>query len=308
MAEIWTGNGRGWGCGEKLSEILYRIPERFDPNDDYQLKKAKDCIRQWYINKILKIKEKQSKYKALGKYTHAVLEEYLKTGRTPHGSRIALTIKNETWTDDDIMAIILPGIKHLPTPGTVETERYFELDLGELGTLVGYIDFYSPYELVGDHKTTSNLKWAHTHETLAGDDQCVIYAVRALHDSEGETVVCRWVYYQTKKPRSRKVEILFHADDLQAPWANILERIRYLKQLKPLWRVLLSRDLQSHTNPKTQELQDNARINERQNRCPTGSTSPTTTNATPARGDRRWTSNQSTGRASGPSGLAGPSS
>lgn len=71
--------------------------------------------------------------------------------------------------------------------------------------------------VVGDHKSTSNLKWAKDEETLRTDPQTIIYsgAQMALHGVD--TIVIRWVYVtRDKKPRTRVVEFLFTQAEAEA--------------------------------------------------------------------------------------------
>lgn len=251
MAKVWTGNGKGWGGGAAtIGRVIPAAPNMTSPVQSVidagpwhysasQIAKFRYCRRKWALRYIAGLPDKSTAYANLGKYIHTVLEQYLKDGSLPRGQGIAVTVtkpngKEVDYTHDDIMDIILPGIKHLPTPGShIETELKFSMDLGELGEIVGYIDFLVELDpLVGDHKTTSNLKWAHTKESLVEDVQCVIYAVYVLEKTGAYSVTCRWVYYQTTKPRGRKVEVDLTAEELQAPWAAVIQDIREMDAIR----------------------------------------------------------------------------
>ncbi len=55
--------------------------------------------------------------------------------------------------------------------------------------------------LVGDHKTTSSLRWMKTKEDLATDVQAIVYAKESLDRWKTDVIHLAWVYYQTKGAR-----------------------------------------------------------------------------------------------------------
>lgn len=205
-----------------------------------QISTFRDCKRKWFFGTCMKMRGPKNPYAELGTFIHSRLEEYLQTGKMPKGKEIAITITKKggqqiAYTFDDIAAIMLPGIKHLPAPGVAETELKFEMDLGELGTIIGFIDYTHDQEkppVVGDHKTTSALKWALTKEELAEDVQATIYGVYACERYDVDEITARWGYFQTKKPRAKKVEAELGLTDLAKNWQSILTDIREMKAIR----------------------------------------------------------------------------
>jgi len=161
-----------------------------------QIDTFRDCQRKWAWDKIEKVPRLPNAAAQRGTYVHAVLEKYLKTG--------VLT------TDDCFGEIAAAGIQHLPPPGTVTVERYFELE-SRVGRYRGYMDAHwesNGESYVLDHKTTSDFKWMKTEDILRTDVQANIYAAAAMILDKTEVVHQRWVYYLTSgKPRSKKVDI-----------------------------------------------------------------------------------------------------
>lgn len=206
-----------------------------------QIATFRDCRRKWAFKTIDKIDGAPNAYAELGTLIHHYLEQYLQDGSLPGGQEVLLTVekrgKGIPYTGDDILAIMLPGLKHLPKPGIAIPEEGFEIDLGELGTLVGYIDAQfvdCGVPVTVDHKTTSGLQWALTGEELREDPQGVIYSVYAMEKSGLDTVKCRWIYYLTdpKKARSKKTEVEIRLTDLAKSWQNIIVDVQEMKRLR----------------------------------------------------------------------------
>lgn len=206
-----------------------------------QVSLYRDCPRKWALKYIDRVQGPQNTYAALGSYIHTQLEAYLESGRLPQGSTTAITITKadgtvRAFSHDEILAIMLPGIRHLPAPGKASVEGGFELDLGDLGVMVGYIDMQWTEDdgvpIVGDHKTTSGLQWALTADELREDVQATCYAVFKLEDSGADRVRLRWVYYQTNKPKSRKVEVELGLAAVDKSWQSVLGSIRDMKRLR----------------------------------------------------------------------------
>lgn len=164
-----------------------------------QLETFASCMRKWAWEKIGGFKPPQNASAGLGDRVHKLLEAYLKTGALP----------DQSTREGEIATAGLHLIPAPQAPGlTVEFEFNFSSPRGNLFT--GRKDFIVRVPgyptLVGDHKTTSDFKWAKDEEELRSNIQAVIYAADALLRDKGEAVDLRWVYYLTKgSPKAREV-------------------------------------------------------------------------------------------------------
>jgi hypothetical protein len=207
-----------------------------------QISLFRDCRRKWAISYIDKIKSPQNAYAAFGSYLHDRLEEYMTDGTLPPATdeiAIAITKANGKvieYTHNDILKIMLPAFKHLPAPGTGLCEQEFELNLGELGSIIGYIDLLYEEDgvpVVNDYKSTGDFKWAMKPEELGEDPQGVIYAVYAMEKAQVEVVRDQWIYIRrdAKRPGAKKVSAEIHLTDLDKPWRHIVEDVTEMKRL-----------------------------------------------------------------------------
>jgi hypothetical protein len=200
-----------------------------------QISTFRDCQRKWALKHLAKLETPQNPYAALGSYIHERLEEYLTEGKLPtSSSALALELVTpkglKVYSHAEILDIMLPGLVHLPAPGVADVERGFTLDLGDRGDLVGYIDFlvHTDHLRVGDHKTTSNMNFALTDETIRADVQNTIYAVAALElYPDFAEVDSTWVYYSTnpRRPKSTIAKCTSDEKTLAAPWEGVLHTI-----------------------------------------------------------------------------------
>lgn len=162
-----------------------------------------DCPRKWAFSRVLP--GKPNRFAELGTRVHHVLEDWLH-----NGAELPDTIEG---------AIAMAGLPHLPEPGTAIVESPFTF---ERPTWIanGRRDFvvpdgYGTVPVVGDHKTTSDLKWAKTPEDLGQDPQGTIYAASAMIEFSVEAVDLLWVYYQTREPyRSKPVRLRIYQDEV----------------------------------------------------------------------------------------------
>jgi RecB family exonuclease len=200
-----------------------------------QIASYRDCPRKWWWRSVKDVPPKPNRFAALGTAIHQRLQRYLETGELPSGSETTLRIEGRGWSEDDLMEIMLPGMPYLPGPGAAECERDIELDLGEFGTMRGYVDFLHAHEgvaEVGDHKTTSNLRWAKTAEDLKTDPQAITYSVAALEHFGLDEAHCGWIYYCTGKPQAKLVECRFSLTELQTAWQSLLDEIAQMHPLR----------------------------------------------------------------------------
>lgn len=213
-------------------------PDRYSAT---QVATFRDCRRKWFLGYVVGYRGPQNAYAALGEHIHKVLEAYLDDGTLPGGDKVEITVtkpngQEVAYTGDDLLQIILSYLADLPTPGQAATEGFFELDLGELGTMVGYIDYQVTEDVpvVGDHKTTSDLGWALTKDELREDPQATIYAVKALEESDADRVRLRWGYVRRdpKKPGKKIVEVEMSLTDTSKSWQGILEDVKAMRDLR----------------------------------------------------------------------------
>jgi hypothetical protein len=214
------------------------------PDGDYisasQIESWRLCKRRWAWGKIDKIYGPANPAAEKGKIVHEVLEEWLK-----HGVVIDLDA-TRTLPDGTVFKpgpIAAAGLKHLPMPGTCGTERNIFVRT-KVAKYQGYIDWDTKGEIpvVGDHKTTSNFKWAKTEDDLRKDPQATIYAAALMEETKKSTVELRWVYYLTSgKSQSKKVSLLVlrediekNFDDLDVTAAEIMHARKTVKTAKDL--------------------------------------------------------------------------
>jgi hypothetical protein len=234
----WTGKGQGWGDKQAKPREAGKInPDRYSAS---QVATFRDCRRKWAFRYMGGVKTAQHPSAALGSYIHDRLQEYLEEGKLPSGQGIAIEVPKPNGeirelTHDDIMEIMLPGLPYLPAPGEAKCEGGFSMDLGDLGEFTGYLDVLHTLPdgtpAVKDHKTTSNLRWAMTEEQLRTDVQCVSYAVYAMEKAQADKVLCSWIYYQTHKPKAKKVEVGLSLASVAKSWEGVLEDVREMKRL-----------------------------------------------------------------------------
>lgn len=192
-----------------------------------QLATFRDCFRKWAWRYIAGIKEEPHYSAALGKRVHSILEGWLRHG-TPPDPMETLTLETRRGPKDYYPGQIAEaGLHYLPPPGIPAVERHITL-VSEASYWRGFKDFehiegpdgrpHQPHPLAaqlpghvvvtGDHKTTSDYKWAKTEADLLEDPQAMIYAAEAMAGYGVDTVLLRWVYYRTKgRPDAMPVEV-----------------------------------------------------------------------------------------------------
>jgi RecB family exonuclease len=229
------GKGRKWGDPPSLTVPVQGLV-KVSPS---QIKLVRDCLRKWAFKYILKKADPPGRQAQLGTGIHKVLERYLRTGWLPKGPGQALEIrtpqKTYRWSHDQIVAIVLPGIVHLPAPGIARCEQEFTIPIDDDLLIRGFIDFLYQQDdtvIVGDHKTTSNLQYALTPEDLQQDPQGIIYAVAGMQRFGCSRATDRWIYYRTNRPRSILTECEFSIDTIAEPWQRIVSEARELKELR----------------------------------------------------------------------------
>ncbi len=108
-------------------------------------------------------------------------------------------------------AIAAPGLRHLPTPGSVAVEVRRALDLD--GRAVVCVKDAERDGIIVDHKTTPSLDLALAD--LALDVQAAIYAAEHLQRTGLPAVTLLWVWYATDGSGARPVEQVVTAEDVE---------------------------------------------------------------------------------------------
>jgi hypothetical protein len=183
-----------------------------------QISTFDDCQRKWAWRYIAKIETPPHPSAVLGTEVHDTqLAPYLRDGRAFDYTR-------------DSGHIAAAGLAYLPTPqlpGLV-VERHFEMPSPtHLFGYQGYIDLWVPDSemlpglgvynapAVVDFKTTSDLKWAKTPETLATDVQAQLYATWAMFSTGARTVDLVWIYMQTRGAhKARRVHLRVNGEQV----------------------------------------------------------------------------------------------
>ena len=165
-----------------------------DPNS------TSSCQRKWGFRTIEGLKA-SNQFAQAGTAYHELIDPWLRSG-TP-------------LPDDDTGKRILAGLHFLPPPGVAEVEREFWLR-SPVAVYNGKVDWAfredaskpwptgpgSGLWVVGDNKSTSDLKWAKTPAQLLEDVQAMIYATEAfVRFPEEDRLELRWTYFQRKGAR-----------------------------------------------------------------------------------------------------------
>jgi len=189
-----------------------------DPDGDYispsQIESWRLCRRKWAWNKIDKIQGLGNVAAEKGTIIHEVLEAWLKDGRAIDPDEVRTLSDGTMFKPGPIAAA---GLKHLPMPKTCGTERFIHVKT-QKAKYHGYIDWdlKGDVPVVGDHKSTSDFKWAKTEDDLRKDPQATIYAAAIMAETGAVQVELRWVYYQTKgAAKSKKVSLVVLKEDVE---------------------------------------------------------------------------------------------
>lgn len=223
------------------------LPAKLQHVSASQIKTFRECNRKWFKQKIKQISVPETRAMTIGKDVHSALETWANTGLEPDLST-------------RIGAIAHSGLKHLPEWGNDLGAEVNIADPAQGPLLrcsgvpwVGYIDLVAPPRhdpergalhvappIVIDHKTTKDLRYVKSEDTLRGDPQVVSYARWAAEKYWGtdwtnvrgtaERIVnVRFVYYLTQFPRgssaqtykgekSARVDFHLSVDQMVDPW------------------------------------------------------------------------------------------
>lgn len=226
-----------------------------------QITTFRSCKRLWAAEKLAELVQPKAETGALatGTEVHAMLEEYLLTGRYPGPD-------HEHRTKFDAVVGQLPPPK---LPGML-VEHEFEFEVYPGGPImVGGIDIALPpwqtgrdcdgtmvdlwFAGVDDHKTTSDMKYAKTPDMLAVNTQLIIYAYylfrlpalvgwnilppewRPVWEGGLDRIRLRHNYIKTKnvvrKGDSKQVEVEVTWEQVAKEWAGIVADVKEMEAL-----------------------------------------------------------------------------
>lgn len=200
-----------------------------------QVRTYRACARQWAFKYLSGLDDPPKSASEMGKDCHEIWEEWLAYATPPDGS--AWVIAQDRAAEIDIAsvkllehgvdayaerltAITMNAVPHLPAPRShdlvVEGEFHFE-DRGIQWR--GYKDLTwwpEPGHLVlHDHKTTSNLRWAKSHEQLRIDEQVNLYALSEFRKHDLDKIEANWHYTTTTNPTTKKVHLTVYREDAE---------------------------------------------------------------------------------------------
>ena len=174
-----------------------------------QISKFSSCPRKWAYSRIHR--EPPTKATEFGTLAHKHAEDWLTLGtpppQTPEGK------------------CIIGGLEYLPLPKTpgLKVEHKFSMSLDEQGGIsdtgivdyIGQIDFIYGYDpgriiVIGDHKTTSDLRWVKTEDELSNDPQRIVYAYWAVVAYDVDYVAAHWNYYPKRGGAAKPVIVVEH--------------------------------------------------------------------------------------------------
>lgn len=164
------------------------------------------CKRKWAFEYIARVPYAPSPWLAFGTLFHAHAERYFGTGKLP--DLALLTKPGNTLTEDETAAVLfMKSLKHWPKyrPNYFEVERSFSTSVPG-GLFTGSVDLVLMLEqIIGDHKTTSDLKWAPDVGTLITWPQPVCYSYNTAKELGWKENRCRWVYTEKVTGRTQVV-------------------------------------------------------------------------------------------------------
>ncbi|KKN75955.1 hypothetical protein LCGC14_0375120 [marine sediment metagenome] len=172
------------------------------------------CQRKWAFRYIAGIDAPSHPSAQKGTAVHTVLEQWLAYG-TVIDLDATVEIDGKPFKPGPIAAAM---IKHLPHPGTCGTERHIFVRT-PVAHYQGHIDWdVLKLEIpkIGDHKTTSNFKWAKTAEDLKKDPQANIYAAATMAETGADAVDLQWTYGRTVgKPVTKVVHLRLYRAEVE---------------------------------------------------------------------------------------------
>ena len=182
------------------------------------------CERKWAWKYIDEVFVEGNAAAEFGTEVHGRLEDWLKNKKVPD--------------DDRAGKLAQTMIPHLPAPHLVKpeyVEKKFQLKIEEL-YFTGVVDLTMPDDeipIIMDHKTTSDMRWAKTPESLVVDPQATIYAYWAFIHFAAERVGLQWTYGVTRgSPRAIPVERVVTKKEIEPRLLQSLQSAREMELIR----------------------------------------------------------------------------
>jgi len=151
------------------------------------------CQRKWAWDYIANLKGGDNEYSIRGKKVHKILEDWTQFATAPDLGTL-------------FGRIAYPALQHIPPPMTqgVKSEERVEWTspAGNIWVFLKDLEQTIGRQVaVTDYKTTSNLAYAKTPETLCDiDPQGIVYAYHAFTVRRASVVTLKWLYLTANKP------------------------------------------------------------------------------------------------------------
>jgi hypothetical protein len=189
-----------------------------------QIEAFRKCERKWAFQYLNEQDGTGNSFAQFGIAVHETLEDWFTWGDHPCSADV----------DASIGQVAESGLHHRPAPGTVDmcVEGQFTLRVDTpdgpvffKGTRdLTFVDPTTPFAkmskadqisalfvpigsrpdskvVLGDHKTTTDFRWAKTEDELREDIQAMVYALATMEQYAVDEIECRWVYYRTRGAR-----------------------------------------------------------------------------------------------------------
>jgi hypothetical protein len=191
-----------------------------------QVSTYKGCPRRWAYSR-QRPRAPQDERAAFRDRAHKVAEDWLENAVPP-----------DPKTPEGLC--IISGIHRLPLPGTALVEHRFDRTFWGV-TMTGRIDYLYGYDpgrviVIGDHKTTGDLKWrkvpGHDDPELDfwWDPQRIIYGTYAAAEWGVEYVAAHWNYYRRDGKGSEPTVLVESAEGLAGRFAQL-----FAQYIGPMW-------------------------------------------------------------------------
>jgi hypothetical protein len=223
-----------------------------------QIQLYRDCVRKWGFKYIDRVEVPKHPGALLGTDVQDTqIDPYLATGRefefTRPSGEIALALKT-LLPAPKTAGLVLRRKFLIPSPsGRFEYQGEFDVWASDSGVVPG-IDGGRP--LVGDIKTTSNLAYALTPETLATNVQAQLYATVSMVEDDANELDLVWWYVRTRRPhRAQRVH-------LRVSGAHVVEQFGEIEATASELVAIRGQ------KPAVNELKPNARMCDAYGGCP----------------------------------------
>ena len=189
---------RDWKSFDYKSYKLVTSPSAMETADD--------CMRKWWFQKVMRLKEPQKHFTKLGDVFHEVCERWLEAddnGRDANGDEV--NVFPDGWADvldygqeavvrSIFKAFVDEGVLRR-TPGR-HVEKSFQIPVIPGASIMGFADVWTPLG-IEDHKTSKSRRWLKSREALAECIQMMAYAAAWCFEEMAKG----------KKPEDLKLEL-----------------------------------------------------------------------------------------------------